>query len=116
MRSYAACHRAKSPNEKPFGLLQALEIPERRCERINVDFITKLDRPGELPTYGGNDTIITPADALTKRTHWVATSENSSTAERFSGIFLASYFRLHGLPDAIVSDRVPGSPAASGST
>ena len=78
-------------------------------ERINVDFIAKLPMttPGELPTYGGNDTIITFTDALTKRAHWVVACEKTLTAERFASIFLDSYFRLHGLPDAIVLDRDP---------
>ena len=109
VRGCAACHRAKPPDGKPFGLLQPLEIPKRRWERINVDFVTKLPETaaGELPSYGGNDTIITFIDALTKRAHWVATCEKSPTAERFAEIFLDSYFRLHGFPDAIVSDRDP---------
>ena len=109
VRGCAACHRAKPPNEKPFGLLQPLEIPRRRWQRINVDFITKLPLtvPGELPIYRGNDTIITFTDALTKRAHWIATNEKGLTAERFATIFLEAYFRLHGLPDAIVSDRDP---------
>ena len=111
VRGCAACHRAKSSNEMPFGLLQPLEIPRRRWQWINVGFITKLPQtttaPGELPIYGGNDTIITFIDALTKRAHWVATCEKSLTAERFVEIFTNSFFKLHGLPDAIVPDRDP---------
>jgi hypothetical protein len=111
VRGCAVCHRAKPSNEKPYGLLQPLEIPKRRWERINVDFITKLpetvaDR-ADGSMYGGNDTIITFIDALTKRAHWVATREKHLTAEHFAKIFIESYFRLHGLPDAIVSDRDP---------
>ena len=89
--------------------MQPLEIPQRRCERINVDFITKLPGTtlGELSARGGSDAIVTFIDALTKRAHWVATCEKSLTAERFAEIFLDSYFRLHGLPDSIVSDRDP---------
>jgi hypothetical protein len=110
VRGCAVCHRAKPSNEKPYGLLQPLEIPRRRWERINVDFITKLPETtasGEGSPYGGNDTIITFIDALTKRAHWVATKEKALTAERFAEIFVESYFRLHGLPEAIVSDRDP---------
>ena len=109
VRGCAACHRAKPPNEKPYGLLQPLEIPRRHWQRINVDFITKLPLtvPGELPTHGGNDTVITFIDALTKRAHWVAANEKGLTAERFATIFIKAYFRLHGLPDVIVSDRDP---------
>ena len=71
VRGCAACLRAKPPNEKPYGLLQPLEIPRRRWQRINVDFITMLPltTPGELPTQGGNNTIITFIDTLSKRAH-----------------------------------------------
>ena len=67
VRGGAACHHAKPPNKKSYGLLQPLEIPRRRWQHINVDFITKLPLtvPGELPTHGGNDTVITFIDALT---------------------------------------------------
>ena len=105
----AACHSAKPPNEQPYGLLQPLEIPRRRWQRINVDFIIKLPLtvPGELPTDGGNDTVITFIDALTKCAHWVAANEKGLAAERFATILIEAYFRLHGLPDVIVSDRDP---------
>ena len=96
-RGCATCARTKPTNQKPYGLLQPLEIPEERCRRINIDFITKL------PTVDGYDTI-TFIDALTKRAHWVATTEKGLTAEKFAEIFTESFI-LHGLPDVIVSDR-----------
>ena len=109
VRGCAACHHAKPLNEKPYGLLQPLEIPRRRWQHINVDFITKLPLtvPGELLTHGGNDTVITFINVLTMRAHWVAANENGLTAERFATIFFEGYFRLHGLPNVIVSDRDP---------
>jgi hypothetical protein len=95
-----ACQRAKPPNHKPYGLLQPLDIPEERWKRINIDFITKLPT-----TEKGNDTIITFVDGLTKRAHWVATTEKTLTAKKFAQLFVEHYFRLHGIPDDIVSDR-----------
>ena len=35
----------------------------------------------------------------------MAANEKSLTAEHFAAIFLEAYFRLHGLPDVITSDR-----------
>ena len=60
VRGCTACHHAKPSNKRAFGLLQPLEIPQRRWGWINVEFITKLPEttPGELLTYGGNDIII----------------------------------------------------------
>jgi hypothetical protein len=83
-------------------LLQPLDVPEARWERVNIDFITKLPRTEE-----GNDTIITFICPLTKRAHWTACREAQLTAERFAEIFIDVYFRLHGLPQAIISDRDP---------
>jgi hypothetical protein len=96
----ATCARTKSSNQKPYGLLQPLDIPDERWRRINIDFITKLPT-----TQDGNDTIITIIDALTKRAHWIATKEKDLTAVRFAEIFRDHHVRYHGLPDAIVSDR-----------
>jgi hypothetical protein len=67
VRGCGVCARTKPSNQKPFGLLQPLDIPEERWRRINLDFITKLPT-----TARGNDTIITIIDALTKRAHWIA--------------------------------------------
>jgi hypothetical protein len=104
----SACHRAKRSNEKPYSLLQPLDIPSSRWERINVDFITKL--PATANNGGGiagNFTIITFINSLTMRAHWEAAWEADLTVERFAEIFIDGYFRLHGLPAAIVSDRDP---------
>ena len=100
VRGCTSCHRAKPFNQRPYGLLQPLEIPAERWKRINIDFIVKL------PTSSsGNDTIITFIDGLTKRAHWIATCERTLTAERFAEIFVDFYFRLQRLPSDRVSDR-----------
>ena len=95
----ATCHRTKSSNQVPYGLLQPLDIPEDRWKRINIDFITKLPT-----TESGNDTIVTFIDGLTKRAHWVATQETLSSKD-FAQLFLEYYVRLHGLPNIIISDH-----------
>lgn len=48
-----------------------------------------------------------PALLRVRQPLWVATREKSLTAEHFTAIFLDSYFKLHGPPDAVVSDRDP---------
>ena len=67
----AACSRAKQSNEKPFGLLQSLEIPKRRWERINVDFATSCLRQHpntQRPTHTRGH-LISRGNTLTPR--WV---------------------------------------------
>ena len=51
--------------------------------------------------------MITFADALTKRAHWVAAKEEALVAEKFAEIFANSYFRLHRVPEAVVLDGDP---------
>jgi hypothetical protein len=106
VRGYSAYYRAKSANEKPYGLLQSPHISSLQWERINMDFITKLPATVDDGSgRAGNDTIITFIDSLTKQAHWVAAQKASLTGERFPKIFMDRYFCLHGLPAAIVSDR-----------
>jgi hypothetical protein len=60
--------RTKPTNNKPFGLLQPLDIPDKYWRYIKMNFITKLPF-----TAQGNDTIMTFIDGLTKRVYWVVT-------------------------------------------
>ena len=108
VRGCATWHRAKPSNERPFGILQPLEIPQRRWQRINVNFTMKLPETvsGELPIYGGNDTIMTFIDALTKRAHWVVTSEKDLMAEHFAEVFMNSYFRLRAESSGLARFRI----------
>ena len=83
-------------------------MPQRRWQRINVNFTMKLPETvsGELPIYGGNDTIMTFIDALTKRAHWVVTSEKSLMAEHFAEVFMNSYFRLRAESRGLARFRI----------
>nr|GEX22233.1 beta-lactamase/transpeptidase-like protein [Tanacetum cinerariifolium] len=51
---------------RPSGLLQQPEIPERKGERIAIDFVTKLPR-----TSSGHDTIWVIVDRLTKSAYFL---------------------------------------------
>ena len=94
------CHRVKHKNTRPYGLLQALPIPTERAERVNIDFITKL-QAGE----GGYDAVATIINLLTKRARWIPIKEAELTAKRFAEAFIAGYNRNRGLPLSLVSDR-----------
>jgi len=65
-----------------------------------VDFITKL------PVVAGKDAILVVCDRLSKMTHFVATTEGTS-AEGLARLFRDNVWRLHGLPESMVSDRGP---------
>jgi hypothetical protein len=96
------CHRVKPVNERPFGKLEQLAIPETRWSRIGIDLVTKLPR-----TKAGHDCIITIVDHLTKRAHFLPATEAGLSADAFAKLFVDFYLRLHGVPDVIVSDQDP---------
>jgi hypothetical protein len=66
-----------------------------------MDFITQLP-----PTASGHDTLLVFVDRLSKMTHLAAT-HGTDSAEDVARHFVQHVFRLHGLPESIVSDRDP---------
>ncbi|GJW60902.1 putative reverse transcriptase domain-containing protein [Tanacetum coccineum] len=74
------CAKVKAEHQRPSGLLQQLEIPVWKWERITMDFIRKLPR-----TPYGYDSIWVIVDRLTKYAHFIT----------------------HGVPVSIILDRDP---------
>lgn len=95
------CQLNKDGRSKPFGVPQPREKPEPRWGSVSMDFVTHLPT-----TTGGFDCITTFVDRLTKRVHLIP-SKSTDTAEDVARCFFEQIFRLHGLPDSIVSDRDP---------
>jgi len=54
----------------------------------------------------GKDAILVVCDRLSKMMHFVATMEGT-TAEGLARLFRDNVWRLHGLPESVVSDRGP---------
>ena len=67
---------------------------------LTVDFITKL------LVVAGKDAVLVVCDRLSKMIHFVATTEGTS-AEGLARLFRDNVWKLHGLPDSVVSDRGP---------
>jgi len=65
-----------------------------------VDFITKL------LIVAGKDAILIVYNRLSKMVHFVATIEGTS-AEGLTRLFRDNMWKLHGLPESIVSNRGP---------
>ena len=55
---------------------------------------------------GGNNTILTFVDRLTKQAHFVPT-KGCINASGTADLYIENVFRLHGLSQSIVSDRDP---------
>ena len=95
------CQQYKDTNQQKLNDPMSLEMPERRWGSLATDFIVQLPR-----TKDGYDAITTWVDRLTRRVHFVK-SKTTDTATDVADSFFANIFKLHGLPDNIVSDRDP---------
>jgi len=90
----------KNRMEEVAGKLKLSEVPEKPWTHLTVDFITKL------PVVAGKDVILVVYDRLSKMTHFVATTEETS-AEELARLFQDNIWKLHGLPESVVSDKEP---------
>ena len=75
-------------------------IPEKPWTYISADFITKL------LLAQGYDSILVVVDWLTKMVHFIPTTERMM-AERLVRLFKDNVWKLHGLPESIISDKGP---------
>ncbi|KAL1919204.1 uncharacterized protein VTP21DRAFT_2586 [Calcarisporiella thermophila] len=101
IRSCDTCQRTKANNRAPIGLLQPLSTPSQRWQQISMDLITHLPK-----SKRGHDAIIVFVDRLSKMAHFVATNTTANAAT-IAKIFFEVIFRLHGIPQTIISDRDP---------
>ena len=60
------CHQVKAKHQQPIGLLQPLQILERKWEVITMGFITRLPM-----TSRKHDYIKIVVDKLSKSTHFI---------------------------------------------
>ena len=93
------CQRNKAGSQKPGGLLQPTEIPDKFWECITMDLITQLPM-----TKSGHDAIAVFVDKLSKMTH-IEPCTTAIDAPEFADLMLTTVFRHHGLPKSIISDR-----------
>jgi len=94
------CQRMKNRMEEVAGKLKLSEVPEKPWTYLIVNFITKL------PLVAGKDAILVVCDRLSKMTHFMVTTEET-TAEELERLFRDNMWKLHGLPESMVSDRRP---------
>lgn len=99
IQSCDACQTSKPSGRPPIGLLQPLPVPDRPWQSISMDLITQLPK-----STNGFDAIIVFVDRLTKMVHFVPSSSNVN-AQQLARLFFDNIFRIHGLPETIVSDR-----------
>uniref|UniRef100_A0A8P4FYW6 Gypsy retrotransposon integrase-like protein 1 n=1 Tax=Dicentrarchus labrax TaxID=13489 RepID=A0A8P4FYW6_DICLA len=96
----SVCAHGKSSHQLPAGQLHPLPVLSRPWSHIALDFVTGL------PTSEGNDTILTIVDRFSKSVHFVPLPKLPSSLET-AKLLVTHVFRLHGIPQDLVSDRGP---------
>jgi transposase InsO family protein len=96
--SCTICQQSKPNRNKYPGLLQPLPVPGQAWEVINIDFV---EGP---PRSGSANTIMVVVDTFSKYAHFVPLLHPFS-ALKVAQLFIDAVYKLHGLPQAIVSDR-----------
>jgi hypothetical protein len=93
------CQRIKAEHERPAGLLQPLQIPQRKWDEIGMDFIVGFPR-----THAGYDSIWVVVDRLTKAAHFIPVKTTYNSV-MLAELYMSRIVCLHGVPKKIVSDR-----------
>ncbi|GKV24163.1 hypothetical protein SLEP1_g33810 [Rubroshorea leprosula] len=100
IRQCDVCQHYKPENIPTPRLLQPLPIPKAIWTQVSMDFITGL------PKSYGKDVIFVFVDRLTKYAHFIAL-QHHYLALIVAQAYMDNVFKLHGLPQAIVSDKDP---------
>ncbi|GJP75156.1 hypothetical protein CLOP_g5639, partial [Closterium sp. NIES-67] len=93
------CQRMKSSHQRPTGLLQPFEPPQRPWQHVTMDFVTGLPA-----LSSGNDAVLAVVHRLTKMEHF-APCRTTIIAEETARLFISTVVHLYGIPAAIISDR-----------
>jgi transposase InsO family protein len=93
------CAATKPSLQKPAGSLRPLPIPEKPWRVISIDFVGPLPMTKDYFNY-----VLVVVDKFSKMAHFIPTTSNV-TAQRTARLLIDNVVRLHGIPEAIISDR-----------
>jgi len=91
------CNHTKDYLAPPAGKLMPNCIPDCHWQIISVDLIT------ELPWTHSYNTIMVVVDCLSKHTHAILTMSDVM-ASGVAQLFRDHIWKLHGLPEEVISD------------
>jgi len=98
IRHYEVCQKCNIESVSSPGLLQPLPIPDKVWQDISLDFIEGL------PVSSTKSVILVVVDRLSKYAHFI-TLKHPYTAAVVAQVYMDNVYKLHGLPQTIVSDR-----------
>ena len=90
----------KSDSRAKAGLLKPLEMPSRKWAHVTTDLVT------DLPKSNGFTAIVVFVGKFTNMVHLAGCKKEVTTME-YAQIFIDNVFRLHSLPEVIISDQDP---------
>lgn len=94
------CQKAKSEHVKLPGLLQPLPVSTQAWKMVSMDFIDGL------PMSHNHNVILVVIDKFSKYSHFIPL-RHPYTALTVAQAYMNHVYKLHGLPDIIISDRDP---------
>lgn len=94
------CKQAKPERVRYPGLLEPLPVPKQAWELITMDFVEGL------PQSARYNSILVVVDKFSRYAQFIHLS-HPFTAFQVALAFVNNIYKLHGLPEAIVSDRDP---------
>lgn len=92
------CKQAKPDRAKYPGLLQPLPVPEGAWQVVSLDFVEGL------PKSAGYNVILVVVDKFSKYSHFIPLAHPFSAAS-VARVFMVNIYKMHGLPQALISDR-----------
>jgi len=98
VRSCDICQHNRVIRHKKHGLSEPIDIPMRPLTSISMDFIVGL------PKSEGYTKIWVMMERFSKMAHFIPLRMEEHIKE-LALIFLKEIWRLHGLPETIISDR-----------
>lgn len=92
------CHQAKVEHCKASGLLQPLLVPQQAWKVISMDIVEGLPKSSRF------DTIMMIIDKYTEYGHFIPLA-HPFTAIQVAQAYMDHVYKLHGMPNSIISDR-----------
>jgi hypothetical protein len=93
------CQQAKGDHVRYPGLLQPLPVFDKAWKVVSLDFIEGL------PKSQGHDAILVVIDKFSKYAHFLPLA-NPFTALTVAKLYFNNVYKLHGLSEALISDRI----------